>query len=122
MRTLEGKRQRKQHEFQANNKIKKSNLPAPLKRVLEAYVSFGNSDGTNIRPTANAVADRITGSRTTVARYTPKLVRLGLLIHDRNEDGTCKTHSYNSTGTWAYVYTTPTCLRCRAQKSRQGSR
>jgi len=90
--------------FKLVDKIKKSNLPGPLKKVLEAYVSFGNSDGTSIRPTAAAVAERITGSRTTVARYTPRLVRLGLLVHDRNEDGTFKTYSYNSEGTWAYVY------------------
>lgn len=90
--------------FKLVDKIKKSNLPGPMKKVFEAYVSFGNSDGTNIRPTADAVGDRITGSRTTVARYTPRLVRLGLLVHDRNEDGSFKTHSYNSEGTWAYVY------------------
>ena len=55
----------------------------------------------------DAVADRITGSRTTVARYTPKLVRLGLLIHDRNEDGTCKTHSYKTALARGRTFTTP---------------
>ena len=44
--------------FKLVDKIKKSNLPGPLKKVLEAYVSFGNSDGTSIRPTADKVADR----------------------------------------------------------------
>ncbi len=42
--------------FKLVDKIKKSNLPGPMKRVLEAYVSFGNSDGTNIRPTAGKSA------------------------------------------------------------------
>jgi hypothetical protein len=75
-----------------------------MKRVFEAYVSFGNSDGTSIRPTAAAVGKRATCSSRTVERQAPVLVRLGLLVHDRNEDGTYKTHNYPKNGVWAYVY------------------
>jgi len=84
--------------------IKKSKLPAPLKRVLEAYVSFGNADGTNIRPTQAKVGERASCSRRTVERYTPVLVGLGVLVHDRNEDGTYKTYNYPKPGVWAFVY------------------
>lgn len=85
-------------------KIKKSNMPSPMKKVLEGYVSFGNSDGTSIRPTAAAVARRATCSSRTVERQTPTLVRFGFLVHDLNEDGTYKTYNYPKNGVWAYVY------------------
>jgi hypothetical protein len=90
--------------FKLVDKIKKSNLPGPLKKVFEAYVSFGNSDGTSIRPTANKVAKRAGCAKRTVQRHTPTLVRLGFLVHDFNEDGTYRTYSYPKEGVWAYVY------------------
>ncbi len=90
--------------FKLVDKIKKSSLPGSLKKVLEAYVSFGNADGTSIRPTADAVAERVGGGKRTVQRYTPTLVRLGFLVHDFNEDGTYKTYNYPTPGVWAYVY------------------
>ena len=54
--------------FKLTDKIKKSNMPATLKRVFEGYVSFGNSDGTSIRPTERAVGKRASCSRQT--RFT----------------------------------------------------
>lgn len=90
--------------FKLVDKIKKSIIPGPLKKVFEGYVSFGNADGTSIRPTAAAVAKRASSSRQTVARYTPTLVEWGFLIHELNEDGTYKTYCYPKPGVWAYVY------------------
>src|SRR5580658_3115445 len=90
--------------FKLVDKVKKSCLPGHLKAVLEAYLSFGNKDGTNIRPTAAKVAKRAGRSPRTVERYAPVLVKLGLLVHDLNEDGTCKIYNYPKPGVWAYVY------------------
>jgi hypothetical protein len=90
--------------FKLVDKIKKSNLPGPLKKVFEAYVSFGNSDGTSIRPTADKVADRAGCGQRTVQRHTPTIVSLGLLVHDRDEQGNYLTYSYPKEGVWAYIY------------------
>ena len=90
--------------FRLVDKIKKSNLPGPLKKVLEAYVSFGNSDGTSIRPTADKVAERAGCGQRTVQRHTPTIVNLGLLVHERDEHGNYLTYSYPKDGVWAYVY------------------
>jgi hypothetical protein len=90
--------------FKLTDKIKKSNIPATLKRVFEGYVSFGNSDGTSIRPTEAAVGKRASCSRQTVSRRTGELVKWGFLIHELNEDGTYKTYDYPREGVWAYVY------------------
>ena len=86
------------------NKVKKSNLPGPLKAVLEAYLTYANKDGTSIRPTAKKVANRAGKSQSTVHHITPEIVRLGLLVHDLDQDGNWLTHDYDKHGTWAYVY------------------
>src|ERR1700722_1450237 len=86
------------------DQIKKSLLPRPLKTVLEAYTTFGNRDGTSIRPTEAHVAGRASSSRSTVSRHTQTLVALGLLVHDRDEHGIFLKYGYGENGTWAYVY------------------
>ena len=90
--------------FKLVDKVKKSSLPGMLKSVLEAYLSFGNKDGTSIRPTAAKVAKRAGKSQSTVHHITPKLVKMGLLVHDRDEQGVYLTHTYDKNGTWAYIY------------------
>jgi len=90
--------------FKLVDKVKKSSLPGYLKAVLEAYISFGNKDGTSIRPTAVKVGKRAGRSQRTVERYAPVLVKLGLLVHDRGADGNYLTHNYPKAGVWAYVY------------------
>jgi hypothetical protein len=79
-------------------------MPSRLKRVFEAYLSFGNKDGTQIRPTERKVAERAGVSRRTASRRTTELVRLGFLVHDLNEDGSWATFTYKKHGVWAYVY------------------
>lgn len=86
------------------DQIKKTNMPAPLKKVLEAYASFGNKDGTSIRPTEASVGNRASASRSTISRRTQTLVRDGLLVHDRDEHGIFLKHAYGENGVWAYVY------------------
>ena len=90
--------------FKLVDKVKKSCLPGHLKAVLEAYLSFGNKDGTSIRPTADKVGKRAGRSKRTVERYAPVLVKLGLLVHDLNEHRTYKIYNYPKPGVWAYVY------------------
>jgi hypothetical protein len=90
--------------FRLVDKVKKSKLPGALKAVLEAYLSFGDKDGTSIRPTAAKVAVRAGKSQSTVHHLTPELVRLGLLVHDRDEKGEYLRHDYGKHGAWAYVY------------------
>ena len=67
-------------------------------------MSFGNSDGTSIRPTERAVGKRASCSRQTVSRRTGELTKWGFLIHELNEDGTYMTYNYPKDGVWAYVY------------------
>jgi hypothetical protein len=86
------------------DQIKKSPLPRPLKTVLEAYATFANRDGTSIRPTEAAVAERATSSRSVVSRHTQTLVATGLLVHDLDENGYWQKHVYKENGVWAYVY------------------
>lgn len=86
------------------DQIKKSHVPATLKKVLEAYVTFGNRDGTSIRPTEAAVAERASASRITISRRTQTLVALGLLVHDLDEKGYWLKYAYGENGVWAYVY------------------
>jgi hypothetical protein len=90
--------------FRLVDKVKKSCLPGHLKAILEAYLSFGNKDGTSIRPTAVKVGKRAGRSQRTVERYAPVLVKLGLLVHERDTDGNFLTHNYAKAGVWAYVY------------------
>jgi hypothetical protein len=85
------------------DQIKKSPLPRPLKTVLESYATFGNKDGTSVRPTQAAVASRASASRSTINTHAQTLVALGLLVHDRDEHGIFLKHGYGN-GVWAYVY------------------
>jgi hypothetical protein len=86
------------------DQIKKSPLPRPLKTALEAYATFGNKDGTSVRPTEAHVAKRASASRSTISRHAQTLVALGLLVHDRDEHGIFLKYAYGENGTWAYVY------------------
>jgi hypothetical protein len=72
--------------------------------VLEAYASFGNRDGTSIRPTEAAVALRASASRSTVSRRTQTLVDIGLLVQDLDDEGYWLKYAYGENGVWAYVY------------------
>ena len=64
--------------FKLVDKVKKSCLPGHLKSILEAYISFGNKDGTSIRPTADKVGKRAGRSQRTVERYAPMLVKAAM--------------------------------------------
>ena len=86
------------------DQIKKSSLSSTLKPILEAYASFGNRDGTSIRPTEAAVGKRAGKSRGVVSRHTQTLVALGLLVHDKDEHGIYFRHAYDRPGVWAYCY------------------
>lgn len=74
-----------------------------MKRILEAYCSFANRDGTNVRASETHVGKRASCSRCTVSRWTRVLIAHNLLVHVRNSDGTPKTHDYEN-GKWAYCY------------------
>jgi hypothetical protein len=89
--------------FKLVHQIKKSPMPAPMKRILEAYCSFANRDGTNVRASETHVGKRASCSRSTVSRWTQVLTAHNLLVHERNSDGTPKTHDYEN-GKWAYCY------------------
>jgi hypothetical protein len=84
--------------------IAKSSMPSTLKRVLIAYTTYANRDGTSIRPTEAAVAERASASRSTVSRRTQTLIASGLLVHDLDEKGYWLKHAYGENGVWAYVY------------------
>src|SRR6266516_4500677 len=55
-------------------------LPAKHKRVLLAWASFANNDGTSIRPKKESVADRAGISRWTVYKNTDDLIDVGVLV------------------------------------------
>ena len=75
--------------------IKKNKvLPGKCKRVLEAWASFANADGTNIRPSKEKVAERAGISRWTCYRRTDDLLRAGILVADLNPDGSEKRRFY----------------------------
>jgi hypothetical protein len=83
--------------------IKESAIPGKYKRILEAYASFANNDGTNIRPSQKQLGKRAGTSDDTVQRNTPDL--LASTILRRAETHTCKVSSCNKgswhfTGTW----------------------
>ncbi len=78
------------------DKIKKSTLPGKYKRVLEAWASFGNKDGTGIRPSKEAVARRAGVNRRTVYRHTDDLVKAGILVVDVDQKGEERRHYYGN--------------------------
>ncbi len=71
-------------------------VPSKYKRVLDAWATFANKDGSNIHPSKEAVAERAGISRWTVYRATEELVNRGILVpYDK--------HSYPN-GHWTSVY------------------
>lgn len=60
-------------------------IPAKHKRVLDAWASFADPDGTNIRPSKKAVAERAGINRATVYRNTDDLVEVGILVDTGNK-------------------------------------
>ncbi|MGE5114533.1 MAG: hypothetical protein ACM3JB_27040 [Acidobacteriaceae bacterium] len=89
--------------FRLVDRIKKTDLPGKYKRVLEAWVSFGNKDGTSIRPSKEAVAKRAGISRRTVYRRTDDLIAVGILVPESDENGNERRHYYGN-GHYATVY------------------
>ena len=91
--------------------IKKTRgVPGRIKRVLEAYASFADKDGTNIFASKEAVARRAGVSRDTVYRNTEDCLRIGVLVPARNH--TCRqrrcnkgmTHFTGTQGHYTCVY------------------
>jgi hypothetical protein len=72
-------------------------VPAKHKRVLDAWASFADKDGTNIYASKEAVAERAGISRWTVYRNTDDLVDIGVLVD------TGDTHKYGA-GHYTTVY------------------
>ena len=72
-------------------------VPARHKRVLDAWASFADKDGTNIYASKEAVAERAGISRWTVYRNTNDLVGIGVLVD------TGDTHKYGA-GHYTTVY------------------
>jgi hypothetical protein len=71
-------------------------MPRKYKTVLEAYASFANKDGTNIRPSKEKVADRAGVNVRTVQRITKELATFGVLAKTG-------THNYGH-GHWTFIY------------------
>jgi hypothetical protein len=74
-------------------------VPSKYKRVLDAWATFANKDGSNIHPSKEAVAERAGISRWTVYENTTDLIEVGVLVD------TGKTHAYG-----AGHYTTVYCI------------
>jgi hypothetical protein len=72
-------------------------MPGKHKRVLLAWASFANNDGSNIFAGKKRVADRAGICRTTVYRNTDDLIAAGVL--QRANSHTCKTPQCNKGGT-----------------------
>jgi hypothetical protein len=90
--------------FKLVDQIKKTKgIAGKHKRVLEAWASFGNRDGTNIRPSKEKVAQRAGVDRKTVYRNTDDLIAAGILVPDLNNDGSPTMHYYPN-GHWVPVF------------------
>lgn len=95
--------------FKIVDRIKKAKgVPGKYKRVLEAWASFGNKDGTNIRPSKESVARRAGINRSTVYRNSDKMMALGVLVPELNPDDLTdpvgiRKHYYPN-GHWTTVY------------------
>jgi hypothetical protein len=92
--------------FKIINIIKrKTKMPRGVKRVFEAYVSFGNANGTSIRPSKESVAAAADVGRETVWRHTKWLVDNGLLVHVSDPDQPDgKARHYYGNGHYSFVY------------------
>ena len=92
--------------FKIVDVIKKTKgISGKHKRVLEAWASFANKDGTNIFCAKDAAAKRAGVSRDTVYRNTAELVSLGLLVESSSH--VCKIANCNKgrthfTGKWGH--------------------
>ena len=72
-------------------------LPGKYKRVLQAWASFANNDGTNIFASKETVGARAGVSRWTVYENTEALEAVGVL--QRTSSHSCKTEKCNKSGT-----------------------
>jgi len=72
-------------------------FPGKYKRVLQAWASFANNDGTNIFASKEAVAQRAGVSRWTVYQNTEALEAVGVML--RSSSHACKTKDCNQGGT-----------------------
>lgn len=72
-------------------------LPGKYKRVLQAWASFANNDGSNIFASKEAVAQRAGISRWTVYQNTEALEAVGVMLRSSNH--VCKTKDCNQGGT-----------------------
>ena len=72
-------------------------LPGRYKRVLQAWASFANNDGTNIFASKETVAGRAGVSRWTVYENTDVLETAGVI--QRTSSHSCKTEKCNKGGT-----------------------
>ena len=89
-------------------------IPGRHKRVLLAYASFANNDGTNIFPSKEKVAQRAGVCRSTIYHNTEYLLKAGVLAHAsshscRNEK--CAkggTHYTGKQGQYTAVYSLKT--------------
>ena len=72
-------------------------LPGKYKRVLQAWASFANNDGTNIFASKETVAARAGISRWTVYENTDDLIAAGAM--QRASGHTCKTEKCDKGGT-----------------------
>jgi hypothetical protein len=72
-------------------------FPGKYKRVLQAWASFANNDGTNIFASKEAVAQRAGVSRWTVYQNTEALEAVDVMLRSRSH--VCKTKDCNQGGT-----------------------
>jgi hypothetical protein len=72
-------------------------LPGKYKRVLQAWASFANNDGTNIFASKESVAERAGVTRWTVYENTDALEAAGVLL--RASRHICRTEKCNKGGT-----------------------
>src|SRR5258708_3722619 len=72
-------------------------LPGKHKRVLLAWASFANNDGTNIFASSEIAAQKAGIARTTLYRNTLDLLRAGIMVQAKSH--TCKLDSCNKRGT-----------------------
>lgn len=72
-------------------------FPGKYKRVLQAWASFANNDGSNIFASKEAVAQRAGVSRWTVYENTDVLEAVGVML--RTSSHVCKTKDCNKGGT-----------------------
>jgi hypothetical protein len=72
----------------------RSNLPDALVRIGLAFAEYGDSDGTNCRPSVPRIATELSRSDRTIQRATKRLVREGWFVVDRRGGGRGTTTHY----------------------------